>query len=125
MKLKKRLSLIVIFMTFVIGCSDQDAPTWSNDFAILFTESGEVGQSGALHGYLTKDGRLWLYKDDAEIQRLSHSVQLKGLSAEVLEACQDKYVTIFGTIAQTSPVIIDNIDPVLGGRVGCDWPEDQ
>ena len=61
-------------MTFVIAALTRMHPRGQMISQFYSQKVGEVGQSGALHGYLTKDGRLWLYKDDAEIQRLSHSV---------------------------------------------------
>lgn len=117
-------SLVCITAVFALGCTEKESSTrWTNEFDVLFSGERFLGQSGSVQGYLTEDGRLWLYKEDANIQRLEHAMQLEGLPEDVVKACSKQFVTIYGKLVQARPVVIEDIQKVtpLNADSACVW----
>lgn len=113
MGIVKVLSLKAVIAMFLLGCSDVTKSTWSHELDVFFSNTERLGETGILQGYLTSDGRLWLYKEDAYIQRLNHSMQLVGLPSELLQACSGQFVTIEGRLTQVNPIKISDITALV------------
>lgn len=109
--------IALFFVIAIIGltqaCSGTKPQSWSSELNLLFAAELYIGKTGIVQGYLTDDGRLWLYKEDFEINRVEHSLVIEGLSEDILRSCSDEFVTVYGRLLKAHPVIIGEIEGVV------------
>ncbi|RUO18167.1 hypothetical protein CWE08_11825 [Aliidiomarina iranensis] len=115
MSVKKLVVVVAATMLLfsAVGCAEKMPQTWPNEVVLLFNSESYVGSRGEVVGYLTEDSRLWLYPEDAKIQRIENSAKLQGVPEEVLTGCSNQFVRVRGTLIQAHPVVLGEITSLV------------
>lgn len=79
---------------------------------IWAAKESQIGYQVLLEGYLTPDGLLWTYEEDARLHRTGNSIQLVGLTDENLASCSREYTTVTGQLKSIEPLTVGNIGAI-------------